>query len=209
MPGPSQLFASTGFIGPVLLIAAIAGIVMFVRRNRALRMAVLAPPSLVKSLEPLLAKRDVDRALDVASGSESYLGQIVGAALLVDAAGQDEMLANLERVAARESLNGGNRVAHLARVGVITVLLGLFGTTLSLISASGVLRQMKAPTPSDFAVAIGESLANAALGLLIAILLFAGFYFLDHRLTRRSLATIAIAEDLIRPLMRDARRPER
>jgi biopolymer transport protein ExbB/TolQ len=201
-----QLLASAGFIGPLLVLAALAGLIMFLRRHRALRMTTLAPPALSKSLEPLLAKREIDRALDVAAGNGSLLGQIVEAALLVGTAGPDEMLANLERVAARESLNGGNRVAHLARLGVLAVLIGLFGTTISLISASIALRAMKAPTLSDLAGAIGESLVCAALGLLVALLLFTGFYFLDHRLARRSLATIAIAEDLLRPLIRAERR---
>jgi biopolymer transport protein ExbB/TolQ len=197
-----QSFAATGFIGPLLLLAGCAGLAVFVGRMRALRMAALAPPPLVDSLRSSLKRRDVERALDEASANRSYLGQIVSAALLLHGAGEDEMLANLERVAARESLGSGNRIAHLVRIGVLVVLLGLLGTVLALISASAMLRRLKDPTPADFAGAIGDALGNAALGLLISALLFAGFYFLDHRLTRRSLATIGIAEDLLRSLPR-------
>src|SRR5262245_43791140 len=97
----AQSFAGTGFTGPILVLAGLIGLVRSVGRMRALRMAALAPPALVKSLQGTIAKGDVEEALDKASESPSYLGQIVGAALLLHHAGEDEMLANLERVAAR------------------------------------------------------------------------------------------------------------
>jgi hypothetical protein len=56
---------------------------------------------------------------------------VIGSGLYLREAGLDEMLANVERGAAKESLRLGNRVANLARFGSGAVLLiGLFGTTL-------------------------------------------------------------------------------
>lgn len=202
MPSLTQLFASTGFVGILLLITAVTGAVMFVRRVLELRQTALAPPSLTQAVGPLLARGQVDRALDAASASSSFLGQTLEGALLLHGAGEDEMLANLDRVAARETLQRGNRISHLVRLAVITLLLGFLGTALGLIAGLSMTRRMKDPTASDFAGSIAEALASSAFGILFAILLFAGFYFLDHRLTRCSLGVIAEAQALLRPVLR-------
>jgi biopolymer transport protein ExbB len=202
MPGPGQMFQSMGFMGIVLLIAATAGVFLVLRRARELRVAALSPPDLRRAVAPLLAQGDVDRALDATAANRSFLAQLLQGALLLHGAGEDEMLANLERVAARETLQRGNRVAHLARLGVMTLLLGFLGTALGLIAALTMLRQIKAPTAADFAGAIGEALVCSAFGILVAALSFAGFYLLDHGLTRRTLAVVLEAEELLRPVLR-------
>ena len=205
MPSLVQLFMSTGFVGILLLVLALAGAVAFVRRTRELRRAALAPPTLLGAVSPLIASGSADRALDLASADPSFLGRALAGALLLQGAGQDEMLANLERVAARETLERGNRIAHLVRLGVVSLLVGFLGTTLGLIAALGVLRRMKAPSASDFAGAVGESLASSAFGLLVSVLLFVAFFVLDHRLTKRAAETIATAERALSPLLRAAR----
>ncbi len=45
------------------------------------------------------------------------LGELVASGLYLRGAGLDEMLANVERTAAKELLRLGNRIANLARLG--------------------------------------------------------------------------------------------
>lgn len=197
-----SVFASTGFVGILLFLVAVVGAVSFLRRVFELRLSVMAPPLLRRSLEPLLTNGEIQRALDVAAGSGTYLGRIVCGALLMHGTGEDEMLANLERVASRETLQRANRVAQLVRLGVMAILLGFLGTTIALISAADVLKAVAAPTPAQFTSAIGDSLPSCAFGLFFALLLFGAFFSLDHHLTRRGLATIGIAEEMIREVLR-------
>jgi len=112
--------------------------------------------------------------------------------------GLDEMLANVERATTRESLRLGNRVANLARLGGVVLLVDLFGTTAGLMSTLQVIEILKEPTVSDFVRGILEALVCAALGLVVALFCFVAFFWLDARLTQRCLEVRDIAEELVR-----------
>ena len=113
-------------------------------------------------------------------------------------AGLDEMLANVERAATKESLRLGNRVANLARLGGVALLVGVFGTTTGLMNTLFLIARLKAPVPGDFTRGIGEPLASTALGLMVALFCFVAFFWFDSRLTQRVLAVREVAEEMMR-----------
>jgi biopolymer transport protein ExbB len=196
--GPLQLLMSSGFIGPLLALAGCLALAMVVARWLELRTARLAPEALQRSLEVALRGAEPLLGLDQAVRSRTLLGELVAAGLHLRRAGLDEMLANIERAAARETLRLGNRLANLARLGGIALLLGLFGTTLSLMSLLEVLGNLEEPTLSDFAAGSYEALVCLGLGLLVAMLCFVAFFWLDSRLTQRTLTVRDLAEEFVR-----------
>ena len=192
-----SLFQSTGFVGILMLVCGVVGIVMIVRRIADLRMERIAPPDLLRQVERAAAAHDLDSLSASASASRSCVARLLTAGLQLRAHGVDEMLAHLERTAAGEALRLGNRIANLSRLAVCALLLGMFGTTTGIISTLLVIKSIKAPTANDFAIGICESLVSIAFGSLVALVSFIAFYCLDHRLTRRTLDATASARDLL------------
>jgi biopolymer transport protein ExbB len=193
-----ELLLSTGFIAPLFALAGVVAFALALRRWLELRPGRLAPEGLQRSLEGALHGADLDAALELARKSGTLLGELVASGLDLRREGLDEMLANVERATTRESLRLGNRVANLARLGGLALLIGLFGTITGLMNTLRVIEILLAPTVGDFVRGISESLACVALGLLVAVFCFLAFFWLDARLTQRTLAVRDLAEELVR-----------
>src|SRR5262249_24503829 len=102
-----------------------------------------------------------------------------------------------ERMAARESMRLSNRIANLARLGVIIVILGVLGTVTGLVSAATVLERLQEPKANDYVAAIGESLTCTVFALAIALLCFVAYFWLDGRLVQRVVRVREIAEEMM------------
>lgn len=194
----ADLFNSTGFVGPLLLLAGLVALAIAIRRWIELRPARLAPLALQRELEAQIHGRELAPALERAKSSRTVLGELVAAGLYLRKAGLDEMLANVERTSAKEAQRLGSRVANLARLGGVAFLIGLFGTTMGLINSGLVILTLKDPLLRDFILGIGESLMCTALGLFVALFCFIAFFWFDAKLTPRMLAVRDIAEDAMR-----------
>ena len=197
-PSSSQLFMSTGFVGPLMVLAGAVALFIAIRRWLELRGGRLAPAELERTLDAAVHAGQLDQGLERAVASHTLLGELVAAGLYLRKAGLDEMLANVERAATKESLRLGNRVANLARLGGVALLVGVFGTTTGLMNQLFVIAQLKAPVPGDFTRGFGESLASTALGLMVALFCFVAFFWFDSRLTQRVLAVREVAEEMMR-----------
>ncbi len=194
---PFDWFRATGFVGYVLLLLGVAGLVVAVRRHLEMRAARLAPEPLQKALEIAIRERQVDAAAAQSAASGTLLGTLVAAGLALRAGGLDEMLANVERTTGRETMRLGNRVAHLARLAGSALLFGFLGTTIAVISVCNVLGAVKEPRTSDLYVGVGESLCCLAFALFVALACFVAFFLLDAKLTRRTLEVREIAEEIV------------
>ena len=197
-PSDAHLFGSTGFMGPLMLLAGAVALFIAIRSWLELRAGRLAPAELERTLDAAVHAGQLDQGLERAVASHTLLGELVAAGLYLRKAGLDEMLANVERAATKESLRLGNRVANLARLGGVALLIGVLGTTTGLMSVLFVIAQLKAPVPGDFTRGFGESLASTALGLMVALFCFVAFFWFDSRLTQRVLAVREVAEEMMR-----------
>jgi len=202
----AELVMASGIIGPLIAFAGLFAFALALRRWLELRPARLAPEALQRGLEAKFHGADLDGGLELAVQSRTVLGELVAAGLHLRRAGLDEMLANVERATTRESLRLGNRVANLARLGGVTLLIGLFGTIVSLMNLLAVLEILKAPTVNDFVTGVNEALVCVAFGLFVALFCFVAFFWLDSRLTQRTLAVRDLAEELVRDAAEKARR---
>ena len=195
--GMLDLFLCTGFVGYLLVLLGGIAFVMALRRWLELRPATMAPESLQRSLEHAVRQGQIDQALAQASASRTTLGELVAAGLLLRSSGLDEMLANTERAAVKESLFRQVRAAGISRMGTTILLLGLFGTVLGLMSMLAMLASLKAPLASDFCQGIGESLASAAIGLLFALACGIAYGLISRQSVTRLLRVREIAEELL------------
>jgi biopolymer transport protein ExbB/TolQ len=211
-PGPrprtmGTLFASTGFVGLLMVGATALALFLAIRRRLDLRPARLAPAPLQRSLELALHAGEPDRALREAESRPSLLGDLVAAGLRVRGAGLDDMLSSVERRSTQEALRLGNGIANLARLGGLILLAGLLGSALSFMNALIVIERLKEPRLQDFAGGLAPALACAAFGLAFAVFCFGAFFLLDHRLTARAIQTREIAEDMLRMAAEKTRPP--
>jgi biopolymer transport protein ExbB len=209
-PAPARSFGelvlASGMIGPLICLAGVFAFVLAVRRWLELRPGRLAPEALQRALEAKLHGAELEGGLELAVQSRTVLGELVAAGLHLRRAGLDEMLANVERATTRESLRLGNRVANLARLGGVALLIGLFGTIVSLMNLLAVLEILLAPTVNDFVTGVNEALVCVAFGLFVALFCFVAFFWLDSRLTQRTLAVRDLAEELVRDAAEKAHR---
>lgn len=197
-PSSSNLFMATGLIGPLMLLAGAVALFLAIRCWLGLRAGRLAPAELERTLDAAVHAGQLDQGLERAVASHTLLGELVAAGLHLRKAGLDEMLANVERAATKESLRLGNRVANLARLGGVALLIGVLGTTTALMNVFYMIARLKAPVPGDFTTGIAESLASTALGLMVALFCFVAFFWFDSRLTQRVLAVREVAEEMMR-----------
>ena len=195
--GLLTLFQATGFFGPLLVLLGASALVLAIRRWLELRPERMAPERLQQSLEAALRDGSWRKGLELAEASGTCLGEVVAAGLQLQAVGLDEMLANVERTAVRESLRYSNRIANIARLGLIILLVGVLGTVMSLVTAISVLEMLKSPTLMDIVYAVGESLICTVLGLSVALFTFIAYFVLESRLVHRTLVVREIAEELM------------
>jgi len=200
MPPPRgllELFFCTGFVGPVLLLLGGIAVWKAIRRWLELRPSAMAPDALQRSLERAVREGQVDQAIAQAGASRTALGDLVSAGLLLRDAGLDEMFANTERAALKESLLRQARAVGIARLGTTILLLGLLGTVTGLMNMMATLARLKAPTFQDIVIGIGESLASTAIGLLFTLGCGAAYALISSRSVTRLLRVREIAEELL------------
>jgi biopolymer transport protein ExbB/TolQ len=193
-----ELFQSTGLFGPLLVLLGAIALALAVRRWLELRSDSLAPEPLQRDLERSVREGKPTEALEQATASRSFLGGMVAGGLLLRTAGLDEMLANVERTAIKESLRLSNRIANLGRLGVVVLLVGLLGTCLCLMNTMLVLELLAQPRISEVFSGLVEALTCTALGLAVGLPCFAAQFLLENRLARRTLDVRGIAEELMR-----------
>lgn len=190
-------FLCTGFVGPVLLLLGATAIVIAIRRWLALAPAAMAPESQQRQLEIAVRQGQIDQAFAQASASRTALGDLVAAGLVMRSGGLDDMLANAERAAIKESLERQARGVVISRLGTTILLLSIAGTVMGLMSTMAVVSAMKEPPPFVLLVGIGESLASTALGLVFALVCYQLHGVLSSRTVTRLLHVRAIAEELL------------
>lgn len=190
-------FVSTGVVGPVLVVLFVTAVVLTIRRWRALASATMAPESLQRHLEIAVRQGEAEQTLAQARASRSLLGDLVAAGLQMRGAGLDDMLANCERAAIKESLERQARAVVVSRLGTTILLLSIAGTVTGLMSTMAVVSAMKDPAPNVLLVGIGESLASTAIGLVFALACYQLHGMLSSRAVTRLLAIRTIAEELL------------
>jgi len=190
-------FLCTGFVGPMLLLLGVVAIVLTIRRWQALAPAATAPEALQRQLETAVRQGQVEQAFAQATASRTALGDLVAAGLTMRGAGLDDMLANTERAAIKESLERQAHAVVVSRLGTTILLLSIAGTVMGLMSTMAFVSAMKDPPGFVLLVGIGESLASTAIGLVLAILCYQLHGMLGSRSVTRLLRIREIAEELL------------
>lgn len=160
------------FMYPIALVLVI-GLAITVERLLLLRRAERENRALWQEMQPLLERSDFNSAEQLAKGSDSAVGRVLGAAL-EHARTHGDSRAELE-LAVEESLMEvtpiiEKRTHYLATLSNMSTLLGLLGTVIGLITAFAALAKADALEKADLLSAgISEAMNCTAFGLMVAI----------------------------------------
>lgn len=164
----------------------------------ALRRDAVCPIGLVEDFEALLNEKKYPEAFEVASGDESFLGQVLAAGLNRLSKSYQHAIEAMQEVAEDETMKLEHRLSYLALIGTISPMVGLFGTVDGMIrSFSTIAVAGQTPSASKLAQGISTALFTTLLGLAIAIPAIVLFNILKNRLARLVLEVGIMSENLM------------
>ena len=192
--------------GPLLLFLSVALVALIVMLSLDLRLSVAIPPAFVEQFTDTVNRRQFKEAFELARNDQSFLGKVLTGGMsrlqygIEDA--RDAALNMVESLkSSKEQLN--NYTAVISSLGP---LVGLVGTVFGMILAFKALAQSKLEQ-AKLADAISHALVITMLGIAIAVpgLFFNAFF--RNRITRISMDTANIADDLLTQMYHNSKKP--
>jgi biopolymer transport protein ExbB len=185
------------FFGPLLLIVSTCMVALVILLTLDLRLSGAIPPAFVEDFTDTINKRKFKEAFEMAKEEGSYLGRVL-------TSGMGRLQYGLED--AREAANAMTEsikaskdqfITFLATIGTLGPLLGLMGTVYGMIQSFYVFHTTPNPAANDLADGISHALAVTLLGVSISVPAIFFHAFFRNRLTRISMETGAVADDLL------------
>jgi len=171
------------------------------------------PAGLVARLQPLMARREIQRLGEILIDSPSVLARVLSAGL--ERARPREPDANRAKIeeTVSESLELeenaiGQWINYLNVVATVAPMIGLLGTVSGMIGAFQTISSGGMGRPELLAGDIGEALITTAVGLVIGIPAMIAYFILRARLDNRMMATAREAGRLLDRLADDSSETE-
>ncbi len=195
-----ELFASTGWVGWLMVACSVAGTALVIEHMVSLRREKLAPRQIAEDLEAFINEEQYDDAVEMCDQEGGYLSNLIGSALRMRHAGYQEMITGLEAAANEEVFKLNTKISYLSLIGNISPLLGLLGTVTGMIKSFQTIENLTAPTPGDLAHGVYESLVNTTMGLFLAIVFLTIYFIFKNRVSKMTLSINLQAVDMLRHL---------
>jgi biopolymer transport protein ExbB len=194
------------FFGPLLLLVSIGLVTLIVLLAMDLRMGVAVPQSFVDEFTDLVNKRQFRQAFDLCREDGSFLGRVLTAGMgRLQYGIEDARRTALETV---ESIRAGKDqlINYLGTIGTLGPMIGLVGTVFGMILAFMALAAGGTPNPQRLAGAISHALVVTLLGIGISVPAIFCHTFFKNRLTRLSLDTSNLADDLLTQMYHNSKK---
>jgi len=164
------------------------------RRNQVI------PEETRDEIEALLAEKKYREAIEFAQEEESYLGQVVSAALSEAANGYAAMERAVEESGDAEAVKLLRPIEYLNVMGNISPMIGLFGTVFGMIVAFQTLVDGGGSAdPAKLAGGISTALVTTFWGLVVAIPALTAYSLIRNKVDAHCAEGLLIVEDLISP----------
>ena len=174
----------SGFMEYILLLVSIAGMALFLQALVVIRPHLLRPPHLSAELLQLVEEGNLEEALNISQADQTFLGVVATATLSKAEMGKEAMEGAMADAGEIEANKFMHKIGMLNLIAAIAPMLGLTGTTIGMIKTFGVIAvKSDAVTASDMAKGIAIALVCTFTGLMVAIPLLVGGFFLKARLT--------------------------
>jgi biopolymer transport protein ExbB len=204
-----HIVSSAGWIfGPLLLIVSIALVALIVLLAMDLRMSAAIPPGFVEEFTDTVNKRRFKEAFELSRNDNSFLARVLTAGMgrlqygIEDA--REAALNMVENIKASKD----QLITYLATIGTLGPMLGLVGTVFGMIMAFMELgREGTTPRPAVLAQGISHALVVTLLGIGISVPAIFCHAVFRNRLTRITMDTSTIADDLLTQMYHNSRKP--
>jgi biopolymer transport protein ExbB len=202
-----HILTSLGWVfGFILAIVSISLVALVVLLAMDLRMGAAIPPGFVEEFTETVNKRQFKAAYDLAKTDESFLGRVLTTGMSRLQYGiEDAREAAFNMV---ESIKSGKEqiVSYLAVIGTLGPLLGLVGTVWGMILAFITLAEQQ-PSFSVLAGKISHALVVTLFGIGLSVPAIFCHTFFKNRLTRISMDTANVADDLLTQMYHNSKKP--
>jgi len=190
------------FFGPLFLVVSFIMVALLVMNFLAMGRERVIPAELIEGFEELLDEKQYQEAYDLAKADGSFLGLILSAGMARLSGGYDDSIKAMGEVGEEESMKMEHRLSHLALIGNISPMLGLFGTVYGMMNAFSLIASGSMSTePTELmkmlAMEISTALVTTFVGLAIAIPAIAVFNILRNRMSRLVLEVGIVSEGLM------------
>ncbi len=203
-PPPSSnmflhMLRSIGLVmGVILGLLSISLVALVVLLAMDVRMGDSVPPAFVEEFTEIVNKRRFKEAYDLAKNDNSFVARVLTAGMgRLQYGIEDARETAMNTV---ESIKAGKEqlTTYLATIGSLGPLLGLVGTVYSMV---GAMREMadrtKAVDPHRMAEILSHGLVVTLLGIGIAVPAIFCHAFFRNRITRVSMETASVSDDLL------------
>ena len=203
--GGNSLLSMVIDSGPVewiLILLSVVGIALGIHRIITIKKDVLVPEGLADDLHNIFAEgvndEAVEDALNVVTGDQSMLGEVLAAALDKKDFGFESMREAAESVGNAEHNKYMTQISWLSLLAAIGPMLGLLGTVVGMIGAFMKMAAHKGNvSPELLASDIGGAMITTATGLIIAIPMIFLFFFLRARINRCVLDASVLTSEIL------------
>jgi biopolymer transport protein ExbB len=195
------------FFGPLLLLMSIGLVSLIVLLALDLRMSAAIPPDFVDQFADIITKKKFKEAFEMARADNSFLGRVLTAGMgrlqygIEDA--REVVFNTVESIKA----NKDQLITYLATIGTLGPMIGLVGTVQGMIISFMVLGRGGSPNAAELASGISHALVLTLLGVALSVPAIFCHAFFRNRLTRITMDTANIADDLLTQMYHISRRP--
>lgn len=186
-----------GFIGYFIITLNAVAIGLGIEYGISMRRSVIMPPEILSDIEDAFEKEDHDRAMQVCDDRPTVFTNIIAAGISRMNLGHTKMEEAMTVMAEEGQVTLQQKLGWLALIANLGPMLGLMGTTISMIEAFGQLAQSTAPKPAEIAAAIQLALVTTFLGLMTAVVAQSIFHFFKNKAQNLVLECVAVSNELM------------
>jgi biopolymer transport protein ExbB len=203
------MIRSVGWVmGTIIMVLSMSLLFIIVLLIMDLRMSDAVPPAFVEEFTETVNKRRFKEAFELAKQDSSYLGRVLAVGMarlqygIEDA--REAAMNTVESIKAHKE----QLITYLATIGTLGPLFGLVGTVFSMIGAFKAMADpSKATDPHGMAGVLSHGLVVTLLGIALAVPAIFCHAFFRNRLTKLSMETANVADDLLTQMYHNSRRP--
>jgi len=193
--------------GGILGLVSVAMVTIVVILAMDLRLGNCIPPFFVEEFTDTVNKRRFKEAFELARNDNSFVGRVLTAGMSRLQYGLED--AREAALNATDSVKASKDqlVTYLATIGTLGPMLGLVGTVFGMIETFMVMGEGGTPNPAELAKGISHALVITLIGIAISVPAIFCHAFFRNRLTRVSMDSANIADDLLTQMYHNSRKP--
>jgi len=200
-------FQMGGTIMWFILALSIAGLAWFIHCLTYLRPLVLMPAGLKAELADQLRRGELAKAKVTCERSNCPLGRVALAGIRQAGQAPEKIAEAVEAAGSRESAHLFQKISYLSNIGVISPMLGLFGTVLGMILVFDTMANQEGAHHIILGAGVSKALYTTAFGLIVGIPAMCAYYYLRGRAIKLVTILEEHSEDLIASLVKGSKAP--